>query len=71
MTVGHARDWLSIHADAAETAEGLAAFHEKRDVDYEGLRQKMAHGQEKCPNCSAFMPAGFKFCGQCGTELGV
>ena len=36
MTVGHARDWLAIHADSDETAEGLAAFYEKRPVDYEG-----------------------------------
>ena len=30
----------------------------------------MAHGQEKCASCGALMPAGFKFCGQCGSELG-
>ena len=69
MTIGHARDWLSIHADTDETAEGLAAFHEKRPVDYSGLRNKLAQGQQKCPKCGAMMPAGFKFCGQCGAEI--
>lgn len=69
MTVGHARDWLSIHADAAETVEGLEAFHNKRDVDYSSLRQKMAHGQVRCTDCGALMPAGHKFCGDCGAAL--
>ena len=30
MTVQHARDWLSVHSNSAEVAEGLAAFHDKR-----------------------------------------
>ena len=29
MTVQHARDWLSVHSNSPEVAEGLAAFHEK------------------------------------------
>jgi enoyl-CoA hydratase/carnithine racemase len=69
LTVGHARDWLSIHADADETAEGLKAFHEKRPVDYEGLRQKLADGMVKCSQCGALMPQGFKFCGDCGAAI--
>ncbi len=39
MTVGHARDWLSVDADSAEVAEGLAAFHQKRKVNYSAIRQ--------------------------------
>src|SRR6476646_1173506 len=69
LTVGHARDWLSIHADADETAEGLEAFHNKRPVDYQGVREKLAYGQVACPDCGALMPAGFKFCGDCGAAL--
>jgi Enoyl-CoA hydratase/carnithine racemase len=37
-TVQMAREWLTIHAASAETAEGLASFHEKRAPDYERLR---------------------------------
>ena len=70
LTVGHARDWLSIHADADETAEGLKAFHEKRQVDYEGLRQKHRRRYgTKCSQCGALMPQGFKFCGDCGAAI--
>jgi enoyl-CoA hydratase/carnithine racemase len=42
MTVRMAREWLTVHAGSAEVAEGLASFHEKRAVDYEGLRRQMA-----------------------------
>jgi enoyl-CoA hydratase/carnithine racemase len=69
LTVGHARDWLSIHADADETTEGLEAFHNKRPVDYAAIRQRMAHGQLACPKCGALMPATFQFCGDCGAPL--
>ena len=69
MTVGHARDWLAVHADADETAEGLAAFYEKREVDYAGLRRDMAAGQQRCGNCGELSPARFKFCGNCGAPL--
>jgi enoyl-CoA hydratase/carnithine racemase len=39
MTVKMAREWLTVHAGSAEVAEGLASFHAKRTVDYEGLRR--------------------------------
>jgi enoyl-CoA hydratase/carnithine racemase len=38
-TIGHARDWLGIHAASAEVREGLEAFHGKRAVDYGKLRR--------------------------------
>ena len=69
LTVGHARDWLAIHADSDETAEGLAAFYEKRPVNYEMLRQQIIEGGHTCSNCGAVMPPDHKFCGQCGQEL--
>lgn len=41
MTIGHARDWLTIHAGARETAEGVNAFAQKRRPDYAGLREEL------------------------------
>ena len=38
LTIGHARDWLSIHNLAPEVHEGVAAFVEKRPVDYAKVR---------------------------------
>ncbi len=80
MTVGHARDWLSVHAASAEVAEGLASFHEKRAVDYDALRAaKIAGGSpdvpwgqyaRTCENCGATrMPENFQYCGNCGKKL--
>lgn len=41
LTIGHARDWLALNNLTAETKEGIAAFNEKRPVDYEGVRRRM------------------------------
>lgn len=41
-TIRMAREWLTVHAGSAEVAEGLASFHGKRPVDYEGLRRAIA-----------------------------
>lgn len=68
LTVGHARDWLSIHADTEETAEGLKAFHEKRPVDYEMLREHMSQSSRRCANCGEVVPVTYGFCGNCGTR---
>ncbi|MCC7290475.1 MAG: enoyl-CoA hydratase/isomerase family protein [Phycisphaerales bacterium] len=40
MTIGHARDWLAINNLTEETKEGIAAFNEKRPIDYEGIRER-------------------------------
>jgi enoyl-CoA hydratase/carnithine racemase len=45
MTVKMAREWLTVHAASDEVAEGLAAFHQKRPVDYE-RREMVEAGQE-------------------------
>lgn len=42
MTVGHARDWLSLHAGSLETAEGLRSFRQKNEINYPGIRCKAA-----------------------------
>jgi enoyl-CoA hydratase/carnithine racemase len=70
LTIRHAREWLTIHADSDEVAEGLAAFHEKRPVDHAGLREAMIEGGRTCPGCGREAPAGFRFCGYCGASLG-
>jgi len=41
QTIGHARDWLSIHNLSPEVAEGMQAFVEKRPVDYAKARREM------------------------------
>ncbi|HLB00708.1 MAG TPA: enoyl-CoA hydratase/isomerase family protein [Bacteroidota bacterium] len=38
MTIGHVKDWLTVHTGSAEVAEGITAFAEKRPVDYAKLR---------------------------------
>ena len=39
-TIGHARDWLAIHNMSDEVSEGIAAFNEKRPVNYKKIRKK-------------------------------
>lgn len=79
-TIGHARDWLSLHYLSAEVHEGMNAFVEKRQPDYRGLRQKSAEGKsaeylwgpyaKNCAKCGAkHMPEEFQFCGSCGAAL--
>ena len=41
MTIGHARDWLTVHTSAPEIVEGINAFAEKRPIDYEKIRKQM------------------------------
>ena len=40
MTIGHAKDWLTVHTSAMEITEGIRAFNEKRPIDYKKLRRK-------------------------------
>jgi enoyl-CoA hydratase/carnithine racemase len=47
MTIGHARDWLTVHTTAPEIQEGIRAFTEKRPIDYKRLRAMMSHGHDK------------------------
>jgi enoyl-CoA hydratase/carnithine racemase len=80
LTVGHARDWLTLHAGAPETQEGLEAFHEKRPVDVAAIRKRLAEGASTeyawgpptrtCPSCGArHLPEEFTHCGKCGARL--
>lgn len=38
-TIGHAREWLSIHNLSGEVSEGIQAFNEKRQIDYKKVRK--------------------------------
>lgn len=38
-TIGHAREWLSLHNMSDEVKEGIKAFNEKREIDYKGIRE--------------------------------
>ncbi len=40
MTIGHVRDWLTVHTSAPEIIEGINAFSEKRPIDYEKIRRQ-------------------------------
>ena len=40
LTIGHAREWLALNNLSPETREGIAAFNEKRAVDYDRIRRK-------------------------------
>ncbi len=44
MTIGHVRDWLTVHTSAPEIVEGIRAFAEKRPIDYEQIRRMNASG---------------------------
>lgn len=44
MTIGHARDWLTMHAASKETAEAVQAFIEKRSIPFEQIRKDWAKG---------------------------
>jgi 6-oxocyclohex-1-ene-1-carbonyl-CoA hydrolase len=81
-TVGHARDWLSVHYTSLEPHEGMSAFVEKRPADYEGLRRRAAEGGSSeflwgpyarvCRACGARgLPEQFTHCGRCGAVLAV
>lgn len=80
ITIGHARDWLTLHNTSPETHEGERSFLEKRKPDYDQLRQAYAADEHPeyfwgapfgtCPHCGAKnLPESFKFCGNCGRPL--
>ena len=82
QTIGHAREWLTLHYASLEPWEGMRAFVEKRPADYRGVRDKAATGgssefvwgayEQDCAKCGAKgIPAGFAYCGSCGVAMGV
>jgi enoyl-CoA hydratase/carnithine racemase len=49
MTIGHVKDWLTVHTAAPEIVEGINAFNEKRPIDYEKIRRQMAEAGSARP----------------------
>jgi enoyl-CoA hydratase/carnithine racemase len=47
LTIGHARDWLTLHADSAEVKEGLDAFAKKKEMNYQLMRKKTKEPSKK------------------------
>lgn len=45
LTIGHGRDWLSIHNTSPETREGVRSFIEKRAPDYGSIRRRWSRDQ--------------------------
>lgn len=45
LTIGHLRDWLTVHTSAYEIQEGIKAFNEKREIDYKKIRRETARGK--------------------------
>jgi len=79
-TIGHGREWLSLHFATREPLEGMGAFVEKRKVDYRKLRRIGADGgspdyvhgapRKVCSSCGAKnLPTAFEFCGKCGAKI--
>lgn len=79
-TIGHARDWLTLHFATREPHEGMNAFVEKRPPAVAALRAEVATGtagdyfhgvpSRTCPQCGARnLPDGFRFCGVCAAPL--
>lgn len=81
-TIGHARDWLSLHYTAAEPWEGMRAFVEKRPAGYQALRRRAAEGgssefvwgpnEAECPACGTVgLPTALPYCGMCGAQVSI
>jgi enoyl-CoA hydratase/carnithine racemase len=79
-TVGHAGEWLALHYASFEPWEGMRAFVQKRPARYMELRERAASGGSsefiwgpptgECAHCGADgLPAGFGYCGACGTAV--
>ncbi|MEI8388317.1 MAG: enoyl-CoA hydratase/isomerase family protein [bacterium] len=79
-TIGHAKDWLSLHFSSLEVHEGMQGFVEKRNPDYLKIREKAKNNQssetlwganlKECKTCKTkYLPEEFHFCGKCGSSL--
>jgi len=79
-TIGHGREWLSLHFATPEPHEGMNAFVEKRPARVDRIRSALAEGRSTeylhgpptrtCPACRATgLPEDFAHCGRCGAEL--
>jgi enoyl-CoA hydratase/carnithine racemase len=78
MTIGHAREWLTLHAGSHEVADGLVSFRRKADIPYEEVHKREAGTApafsghvtvRECPHCHHKMASNFAFCGNCGQKF--
>lgn len=69
LTVGHARDWLSVHTASRETQMGIDAFVEKRPIDYRAVRSAVTAEIMHCAACGADCRHGDRYCSTCGHRL--
>lgn len=78
MTIGHAREWLTLHAGSQETAEGLKAFRRKQEMPYAQIHCREAGPAgpfsgavdlRECPQCNSKMATTFAYCANCGTKF--
>jgi len=79
LTIGHAREWLTLNSAMPETAEGMSAFLEKRQPDYAKMHDAVTAGRDllpwgpytrTCAQCGAdALPESFTHCGKCGAAL--
>ncbi len=78
LTIGHARDWLSLHAGSQEVAAGIKSFTNKTEIDYKAIREfaslplpvfQPGADLTPCKKCKTPMPATFAYCGDCGIKL--
>ncbi len=49
MTIGHARDWLTVHTGSPEIRMSIEAFTKKKPIDYEKIREMMSLKSGKPP----------------------
>jgi len=45
MTIGHAREWLTLHSGSAEVEKGLESFSKKKEIDYRSIRKATQSGK--------------------------
>ncbi len=80
QTVGHGREWLTLHFAHREPHEGMGAFAAKRKPRVAQIRQMLAEGgspeylhgppTRSCGSCGApDLPEAFTHCGHCGGRL--
>lgn len=78
--ITQAREWLQLHFPSTESAEGFAAFAERRDADAEFSWERVEDGEvtvaphgglrRQCPECGTRgLAEKHRFCGICGAEL--